>query len=454
MTDTVINPQDYVLNYATVFTSSSNYIELKHLIIEFNYYEDIFTNNITGNIVVNDSGDLLTLFSFSGNEYFVFSVDKPGLNSPIEKVARIYSVTKRTLTKDTNENYILNFCSEEMLLSEQYRVSKSYKNKKVSQVVEDICTSYLKINPKKLGTGSIEETSNVLDLIVPNLKPFEAINWLCTYAQSATSQTKSSTYLFFENRDGFNFKSLQSLYDGAVYASYYYEPKNLVSPIDNRIKDLDADMRNALTYTIINQFNSLSSIAEGAFANKLLTVDLINQSYDKSIFDYASYFTQSKKLNSSGLLTNSQNRFGKAMNETPEGALRLVSSIKKQSKNEYVLGKGQQIKDIDIENFIPYRMAQLSHISTIRLKLTVPGDVLLKVGQVIIFNLPHVNEDRQTGKTLDELYSGKYLITAVRHKTDQTGVFQTTLEICKESLPNPYMQFNNSSSLLSKLRSE
>lgn len=454
MSDFIINSQEFELKYARFVTATGLPIDIKPLIIELNYFEDLFTNTITGNFVVNDSNDLLTNFSFSGNDYIVFSFDKPTLQKPIEKVFRIYSVSKRGLTRDTNETYVINFCSEELILSEQYRVSKSYKGKKVSEIVDDICKNYLKINSKKFGTNSIEETKNTLNLIVPNLKPFEAINWLCTYAQSAQSRTMAATYVFYEDRDGYNFKSLQSLYESPIYTTYFYEPKNLVSDTDGRVRDISKDVRNVLTYEIIDQYNTVDWIANGAFANKLLTVDFLNQSHGVSVYDYSKHFPMAKHLNQFGMLTNAENRFGHKLNETPDGALRLTSSIKAQSKNKYVLDKKVVIRDVELENFIPHRMAQLSQIMTTKLKLVVPGDVLLKVGSTIQFNLPNVGLDRKTGKDIDELYSGKYLITAVRHKADNTGTFQTILEICKESMPNAYLDFNNSLPAFKELRAQ
>ena len=40
--------------------------------------------------------------------------------------------------------------------------------------------------------------------------------------------------------------------------------------------------------------------------------------------------------------------------------------------------------------------------------------------------------------TLDRYYSGKYLVTAVRHVIQSQGVFQTILEIAKEKPDNAY----------------
>ena len=61
--------------------------------------------------------------------------------------------------------------------------------------------------------------------------------------------------------------------------------------------------------------------------------------------------------------------------------------------------------------------------------------------KTINFNLPVVGIKGSDGKMNDPYHSGKYLITAVRHKADQTGVFQTIIEICKESSPNAFENY-------------
>ena len=442
MADILLTTQDFILTYAKVVGSTGSGLDIKNLIIEFNLYEDIFTNTISGDVLVNDSNDLLSFLALTGNDYISFLLEKPALECSIEKTYKIVSVSNRRLTNNTNESYILHFTAEEMVLSEQYRVSKSYKNKKVSEIVRDICDSYLNINTFKqinYNTLDIEETNNTLNLIVPNLKPLESLNWLSNYAQSKSS-ISPSTYLFYQNRNGFNFKSLQTLYETPTINSYYYEPKNLTMANSN-YKDLAKDLTNVIAYEIINQFNMLDSISSGAYANKLISVDLINQSYINTLFDYDSYFKTSKHLNKSNLLTNAKNSKGDVANKTPEGVLRLTTSLNKQSINPYVLSKKQNIKDSQIEKFIPHRLSEMAMINTNRIRLVIPGDPLLTVGKTINFNLPVVGIKGSNGKMNDPYYSGKYLITAVRHKADQTGVFQSIIEICKESSPNAFENY-------------
>jgi hypothetical protein len=50
-------------------------------------------------------------------------------------------------------------------------------------------------------------------------------------------------------------------------------------------------------------------------------------------------------------------------------------------------------------------------------------------------------------RDLDEFYSGKYLVTAVRHIIQQ-GAYQTVIEICKDSSPTALPNINNDASAL------
>ena len=83
------------------------------------------------------------------------------------------------------------------------------------------------------------------------------------------------------------------------------------------------------------------------------------------------------------------------------------------------------------------RTAQISLTNYNKMKLVIAGDPGATVGSTINFNLLTMSPTI-TGKEPDKFYSGKYLITAVRHSISMTS-FQTVLEIVKESVSNEYI---------------
>lgn len=443
----VAYPQDFVIDSCVIVTALGQPYDFSKMAVEINYYEDIYSGAITGNIILNDSNSFLNRLGFSGNDYLILSFGKPGLDTrKISKVFRVYSVSGRTITKDQNENYILNFCSEEVVLSEQYKISKSYKNKKVSDIVKDILQNQLSVRTEKI--FDVEETKGVRDLVIPNLKPFEALNWLATQAISNTPKTEGSPYMFFENRNGYNFKSLQTMYGGKLYNSYKYEPKNTTMPDDRRVQDMGAELLNVIAYEHLSNFDSINSINTGAFANRLIAIDPIRQTYSVNDFDYVNYAVNtepySTRLNSGFLITNAKNRKGDTANSTYNAVLKTVTTNTGQSTfSEYIKTHQPDVKDIFIEKRIPYRVAQVAQLNTVRLKLSIPGDPLMTVGNVIEFYLPEQRYMEDGGRLWDIYYSGRFLVTAVKHTLTQENQYITTLEISKESLRAPYYSFNN-----------
>ena len=101
---------------------------------------------------------------------------------------------------------------------------------------------------------------------------------------------------------------------------------------------------------------------------------------------------------------------------------------------------GSVAKDIFIETYVPLRTAQLSLANYTKVKLTIPGDPGLTVGKVIQFNVNSLNPLNKN-KELDEFYSGKYMVTALRHifTTDQ---MQTMIEIAKDSSTGQFQSIN------------
>ena len=445
MADGLFHPQDFSIESCIIVTSLNQPFDFSKMVVEINYFEDLYGNSISGTLVLNDSSGMLNILNFTGNDYLFLSFRKPGDDYyRISKTFRIFSVSHRQLAKEQNENYILNFCSEENILSEQYKISKSYRNIKISDIVKDIMYNQLLVKPEKFLEKNIEETKGIRSLIIPNLKPFEAISWLCTQAISNDTQTLGSPYLFYENLNGYNFRSLQSLYSQNVYKTYKYEPKNLTLPDDPRVQDMESELVNVIAYETLSNYDAINSINTGGFANRLIAIDTVRQNYTVNDFDYDTYFAKSKKLNTNPINTNAKNRKNDTANTTYNAVLKTATTNTGQSTySKYIKQNQPDIRDVNIEITVPYRTAQLSHINTIRYKISIPGDPVITVGTVIEFLLPELRTTEEGGRIWDIYYSGYFLVTAVRHKIDQENKFITILEISKETLKVPNYGFNN-----------
>lgn len=450
---------DVEITSCVIYSSTMQATDVFPILAEINYYEDMFSNCITGNIVLSDSIGLSSKSSWCGEEYLILGFTKnEDKSAEVKRTFKIYSLTNRVAVSTTNENYILNFCSEELLLGQKIRISKTYKDKRISDIVKDIALNYLKIDPKEFPDSNIETTKGTYNITIPNLRPFQAINWLCTLAISDSLQDSmdtGATYLFWQNKTGFNFKPILGIFNN-VEKNYYkgwkgsgfywYGIKNFDPNLnigdfgDIDRTDLD-DSQQILSYENLNSFDSLESIRKGIFSNRSIGLDFVTRTYTKISFDYEKYFSAMRQKvdlykndGKYSLMSDTQDRFNKKLNEYQDSNIRIFPTTTGQNRNQFVSKNQNEIKDYNIEYTIPYRAAQFGLLGYNRFKITVPGDPKLITGKLIYVYIPQTTvDDSKSTQPENRFLSGYYLISAIRHIINKTGDYKTVLEIRKDS---------------------
>ena len=456
----LLTADDFYLDKINIITPK-NVLSIKSVFVELSYYEDIFRGTVSGHILISDSISMIDRLGLSGNDYLELnfrkskSVDVQG----ISKYLRIYRVGERILNNSETENYALHFCSEELFLSEQTKISKSYPGKKIDYIVTDILNNHLKIDKKHL---NIEDTTGLYDFVIPYKKPFEAINWLSTYAQPMNPDSVAGAdFVFFENKNGFNFKSLQSLFSSVSYQDYIYSQRN----VGDREKNegggsLLRDLRTIKSYTFLDTFDTLYGTVSGAFANRLITIDPLTRRYKDTKFDYVKDYQN--KLNDTknySLINNAQNRLGQTANQNYDAVLKVMVSNADQKNAEGISEDPYEVaNDIRAEKYVPYRTAQLALSHYVRIKLTISGDPNLTVGTTINVLLPSSGDNKDGSGLnlggLDRQYSGKYLITTVRHIVSSQMKYETVLEVVRDGYGNSLADFKDTKKLADTVKGQ
>jgi len=445
-------PQDYSLKTLNILTAAGQRFEMRKLMVELSYYEDLYSFAISGYVTLKDSQGFIESLQLTGNEFIEVNFGKvKDASNSTDQVFRIYKVGPRTAsTNMSTEYYTLYFCSEELMLSEQIKISKSY-NTEISNIVKRIVTDYLKVNNKTKNVY-IEKTTGVYNFIIPKYKPFEAISWISTYARPNVTGTIGADMLFFETKNGFNFRSIQSMLKDPIYATYKYQQTNL----PDNVQSFQEKAISVLNYEFIKTYDMLHDINSGTYANRLISIDPIARTSTVTNFDYSKYISnpQISSLDNSSVLSPVKNRLGITQNQAYDSKLKLATSNSGQKQVDYINQiPGSVAKDIAIENYVPLRTAQISLANYIVVKIVIPGDPGITVGRTINFDLPSLKPTNKV-KELDKFYSGKYLVTAVRHVLQSEGIYQTVLEIAKDSTPIKYNQVNSSSSDWKKVVTE
>ena len=406
-------PGHYTLNSVELYSYvTKETIELADIVGELNIYEDMFSNTLSANIIVEDTWNIIGKFPIVGHELITILMDTPEAENEMVLEFRVYKIDDYEKTSQRAATYTIQLISAEYLLNLGQSISKSYPNSLTSDIVRSIFDDlYLRESDMNVKFVDIEPTQNVNDIWIPNWKPFEAINWL---ASKSVPETKmGSNYMFYENRDGFNFKSIETLADVEDPVETYFQTVKSVTQGSNPnvpIKDQHLALTN---YSIEHTFDIVSNISMGLYASKVIYHDMINRTYAVNDYNYVTKWSEHKHI-------------GESM---------LVSSTEEHDEYQNNSSSYQRVIPISagaqgLDNEAQDRLSQLQQLNSFKMNATIQGDVNRKVGDIVEIEIPSNEVDENI--VLDPFYSGRYLVTALRHVINNNGHWMH-MELVKDS---------------------
>jgi len=399
----------YKLSALTIVTSTGDTINVKKIMLELNLYEDIYSPIMTGDVTLGDAADIVSSFKLHGNEYILIDVDKPSLDKPIRRTFRIYKISNRTFVTNALQNYTLHFCSEELILSTQTVLSKSFKGLRIDQMVKNILTNTLKVNPKKMKDGIFTETTGQFDIIVPRMQPLEAIQWLSPRAY----KDKQNLFFFYENRDGFNFTSLENLISKPAYDTYSRSVKISTEVPENQ---------NSFNFiSIVEDFDIIKAMRNGSFSSTLMVLDLVTRKLGTYNYN-ATQIPKASLLNKQIPTNDLKNRLGNSLYTSKENMFKFITSKDSDPTSN----------PADIKNWLPQTATRLGLLNTFKVVISIPGDIMVKAGAVVNLIIPRMLV--QDDKTInDPMRTGKYFVSSVHHQFTQ-DIAATVLELLSDSV--------------------
>lgn len=420
--------RDAVILELKLVSSNGKVADLLDKFNAINIYEDIFQNVVTGTIQLVEGINLFSEHVMHGNEYLYITFGRPGeieLKQRYTKVFRIFKVADREKSGNGQiQSYVLHFCSEELIFSNQQRISRSYSGSNTSEYVGNICLFDLKCQFSKL--IDFENSSGPTEFVLTRKRPIEAIQF---FAERSFSPSLSP-FVFFENKDGFNFISLQSLYKRTPIATIQF---NTAKFTDERIKAPFINSTNINEFKFNKNFDVAAATREGLYSSKLLTLDLITQKYTENKISLLNELNTDVMIDGYFPFNDATNRNNKALYEEYDSGIRYWLTNKGRSNQPYFISKRFRENDSFIEEYLVQRKMQLDLINNTELHCIVPGNPQYTAGFTVELNIPAFTRNLKNERVFDPFYSGKYLITAVRHVI-VPGSLQTILELSKNSI--------------------
>jgi hypothetical protein len=430
-------------------------LDITNLIIRFDYFENINLPTISGNLDIVDSGAniiaTLPIQGYEDVEITLETIDK----KQHEYKFKVYRVYNR-FSGDRFQKYSLGLISEEALLNESVKVPKTLKGK-ADGIVRSLLTEHLGTKKK------IETESAAFDIIFhPGKKtPFSIVETvkMKTVAQKASNKAtpvESSTptgpatadetesrgkmsgsagYLFFENKDGYHFKSidrLNSRKDNPPVAVYTQENAQIGGPAPSKIVDIDFEQ----------EIDLLTKLRTGAFSSVICFYNYSTGAYeefeyklDESFKEMQHLGSQTGLLKGQKLLSNKPTRVMSVLidHETWFSGTEVASPEKRDG------GKGKA----EFPDFQKYYMSQsiarLNSLNNQQVKIEVPSNPSLRVGQTVEIRIPNqIQTSERKKEVYDTEHSGVYLIAELNHAFDpKKAQANTFLTLIRDSYGKP-----------------
>lgn len=405
---------DVSINKVQVITPKGFFQDITAQVLTVQFYEDIFSPFITGSIIVKESLDLINLFPFVGEEYLELDITTPALkDSAIKGKYYIYKLTDRELLGDRAVIYQLHFISVEAVADLNKKVSRVFGNK-----VSELITPFIKDNIIGLESKKnvqIEPTLSNVKYISNYWSPIKNIMYLC---EQAVNMNKTPNYVFFENRDGFYFISLETLYQNTMYQEFTYDKYTRDKlPGGGDIRNVNEDYKRISDISIPIGYDYMDRIRSGMLSSKQISYDVTKKTYSVKNYNMFQRFDQQKHLNKYPI-------------NSDKAIFRSNSTLINFPKD---FGNFNGFGDVTNAKTFQERASLMKMAEANKLNITVPGRTDYTVGQKVGVVLNKIEPlSKNDRDTTDKMFSGYYIIAAINHHIDKAK-HECHMELIKES---------------------
>ena len=409
-------------NY-TIFQIKKKDLEvpIQGKILNFNYYESIYSSTITGSIALEDvggsveddkTGVLATIkdgMKLTGFEEVTFQVNNESGNLDFKNYPLI--VTGSPSVDESNRHVVLlKLVSKTEIESSKKPLSRNYPEALISDTVLKILKDELKIRKDKLGfekgTGKysfIEGTQNKDKIKGNHCGALDVIQKMCK--KSIPANGKDPGYFFFETQDGFNFKSIDGLIkegikrfeDDLQYAynhTYFY----FGALVANLEKDRNPnDFKVLLPPLVRRDEDQLKALRTGMYNIRRITKNARTGEYKEEIIN----------------LLSGTNLGEKQEKPVPDDFYFKTYAFH-INPGEDDPGVSETILNNPAE-YVPQANMRYSLLHTQIVQIQVPCNVQLRAGQVIRLLLENITQSNKNDQIYNELRSGFYMICHLSH---------------------------------------
>lgn len=401
----------------------SKRVDLTNAVQSTDYFEDILEPTVSMTLQILTNINLVSELPIRGGERVAMSYETASGTFTFgtedgegddDTSLYVYKVSNLS-AQGQSETFTLNLVSKAFISNETVRCYKKYsEDNTIDTHIKSILTDQLKVSEDNI--SEIEKTSNRFGFYGNSKKPFHLFQWLSPKALSASGVKGTSGedgtkngkakgtagFLFFENKDGFNFRSIDKMVIDTTtkdvgsnkkknkkVTTYFWT--SLGSVEHNKVEN----NRRILKWKLDKNIDLRKALTVGMYSNR--TVFYNTRSQRVSVYDYNLKKELSTKLGGNDLSVPIDNMSRQVVRTSDHGVTSL-DVTKTSGRDEADMAK----------SFSRYNL-----LFTQALNILVPCNINLKVGDIIACEFPALKQGQSN--EVDHEASGKYLIKELRH---------------------------------------
>ena len=434
-------------------------IDASEAIVDIKYYEDVLSNSVSLTATVVESGEtdkkdvgnvgILDGLPIRGGEPAHIVIEDHDKNKlKFKRDNKLYvNRVKNVLPGTSKDVYSIDFAPRELFANEQCRVVRRYDGK-ISDNIREILS---KETSKGVGIKTkkkldIDETALKFNFIGNDRKPFYVCTWLASKSvpAEAGSVGGAAGYLFYETYDGFNFKSIDVLFD---------KKKN--KPKGNYIfTNTDDNPKSGqykgkiLSYEIDRDIDLQNQLVIGAYSNRTL------------FFDFKAYSYQVQNFSVDPPIEKSEGEEGeRTSNDSSKGKIETlgkddlplvspefrkpISRLMNRVLDIGVLVEGKTTKEqlekdkekplepnFDVSKSMVQSVMRYNQMFSIKINIMIAGNFKLRAGDLIYCEFPQLSTEPNTQP--NKKSGGLYMISSLCHNLTPRATY-TSLTLVRDT---------------------
>ena len=416
--------------FEIVSNNGQKTVDLVRGVISFSYYENVLSPMITAQAVISNTGftiededgEMASIYNglpLNGGEVVNIKIPSTGLGPDMEFTKKngnefyVSSITN-VLIDAERETFVLNLVSREAITNETQRVGNKFSSsQKISDSVKDIVKKFL-LSDKNV---DVDDTQNPYGFYGNLKKPFYLLTWLASKSVPAEVGGKSATagYFFFETKEGYHFRSVDSLVSGEPFdIEYTYTP----GIIDNQDPQKDYKI---LDYTTIRNQKMIENLQKGSYCTYRMYFNPVDSTFtspQQGTFRVSDYAEKMENLGRDFKIhLPPVDKGGQSLGNVPSRFMTGVLDFGITEKKD----ANSRKKNADPMEYHSQAMMRYNTIFTQVLNITIPLNTSLAAGSIIKLNFAKVTIEKTKVKDVEQ--SGLYMIKELVHFYDIKGSF-------------------------------